>query len=228
MFVRQWLSVSRFQWDSVVRPNNWLTLVFCVLLLIITLLFITFRRRMVLVFRALFSQRHFSIMQREVKVLEDRASLFVFLFDLLAITAGLVMFAVAYIPKAMSRLPFMASVGIFFVLLSVAYLVSFFGNKLYFTLFGKGKEHTAINYYKFVVMTDLAVALFPLLVVIQYTGFRAIFYGVVAVMAFLFAVWFYRLMKINPQGIPRFHFFVYFCTLEILPWLLFLKVLLII
>ena len=68
MFTWHWLSVVQFQWDSVLRPNNWVTLVFCVLLLLLTVIFVTFRRKLFLVCRALFSQRHFSLVQREGKL----------------------------------------------------------------------------------------------------------------------------------------------------------------
>jgi len=228
MFVRNWLSVTQFLWDPVTQPNNWLTLVFCLLLFLITMILITARRKMFLIFRALFSQRHFSLVQREGKVLEDRISPFVLIFDLLTITTGLVMFCSTYLPKAMSKLPFMAYVGIFLAILTAAYFLKLLCNELYASLFGKVKEHTAINQYKFIVMTDFAVVLFPMLVIIQYTGLLALYYVVVSVLAVLLSVWFYRLMKIISPGVQRFHFFIYFCTLEILPWLLFFKVLLII
>ncbi len=228
MFARHWLGVMQFQWDAVSRPNNWLTVIFCVLLLLFTMIVITFRRKLLLVVRALFSQRHFSLVQREGKVLEDRSSLFVLVFDLLTITTGLVMFCSTYMPVQMAKLPFIAWIGIFFVLVLTAYLLKLLCNGLYARLFGRDKEHVAVNQYKFIFMTDFAILLFPLLLTIQYTGLRYIYYIVVVVLAVLFAVWLYRLMKINSLEGHRFHFFLYFCTLEILPWMLFLKVMLII
>ncbi|MBR3557508.1 MAG: DUF4271 domain-containing protein [Bacteroidales bacterium] len=228
MFARHWLGVMQFQWDAVSRPNNWLTVIFCVLLLLFTMIVITFRRKLLLVVRALFSQRHFSLVQREGKVLEDRSSLFVLVFDLLTITTGLVMFCSTYMPVQMAKLPFIAWIGIFFVLVLTAYLSKLLCNGLYARLFGRDKERVAVNQYKFIFMTDFAILLFPLLLTIQYTGLRYIYYIVVVVLAVLFAVWLYRLMKINSLEGHRFHFFLYFCTLEILPWMLFLKVMLII
>ncbi len=228
MFTQHWLTVTQFLWDPVVQPNNWLTLIFCVLLLLFTMILITFRRKLLLLFRALFFQRHFSIIQREGKVLEDRISPFVLFFDLLTITTGLVMFCSTYIPRAMSKLPFMAYIGIFFALLLAAYFLKLLCNELYANLFNKKKEQSAINQYKFIVMTDFAAAIFPLLIVIQYTGLNALYYVITGILAVLLSVWIYRLMKINSTGRHRFHFFLYFCTLEILPWLILLKVLLII
>ena len=228
MFTQHWLTVTQFLWDPVARPNNWLTLVFCVLLLLFTMILITFRRKLLLIFRALFSQRHFSIIQREGKILEDRISPFVLLFDVLTITTGIVMFCCTYIPRAMSKLPFMAYIGIFFALFLVAYFLKLLSNELYANLFNKKKERISINQYKFIFMTDFAAAIFPLLIIIQYTGLRALYYVITGILALLFSVWVYRLLKINSTGRHRFHFFLYFCTLEILPWLIFLKVLLII
>ena len=228
MFAQHWLMATQFQWDTVVRPNNGLTIVFCVLLMLFTSILVAFRRKIMLIFRALFSQRHFSIIQREGKLLEDRMSPFVLLFDLLAITTGIVMFCTTYIPHPMTKLPFLAYIGIFFALLLAAYILKLLCNELYAKLFGRGKEHTSINQYKFIFMTDFAVILFPLLIIIQYTGQHAVYYVITGLLAALFSVWFYHLVKINSNSIHRFHFFLYFCTLEILPWLIFLKVLLII
>ena len=228
MFTQHWLITTQFNWDTVVRPNNGLTLVFCLLLLLITTILIASRRKTTLVFRALFSQRHFSIIQRDGKLLEDRMSPFVLLYDVLTITTGLVMFCTTYIPRPMSKLPFVAYIGIFFTLLMAAYALKILCNELYANLFGRSKERITINQYKFIFMTDFAVILFPLLVIIQYTGHRAVYYVITSVLAALLSVLVYRLMKINSNNIQKFHFFLYFCTLEILPWLIFLKVLLII
>ena len=212
MFAQHWLMATQFQWDTVVRPNNGLTIVFCVLLMLFTSILVAFRRKIMLIFRALFSQRHFSIIQREGKLLEDRMSPFVLLFDLLAITTGIVMFCTTYIPHPMTKLPFLAYIGIFFALLLAAYILKLLCNELYAKLFGRGKEHTSINQ----------------LIIIQYTGQHAVYYVITGLLAALFSVWFYHLVKINSNSIHRFHFFLYFCTLEILPWLVFLKILLII
>jgi len=228
MFTQHWLITTQFNWDTVVRPNNGLTLVFCLLLLLFTSILVAFRRKIMLIFRALFSQRHFSIIQREGKLLEDRMSPFVLLFDVLTITTGLVMFCSTYIPRPMSKLPFLAYIGIFFALLLAAYFLKLLCNELYAKLFGRAKERTAMNQYKFIFMTDFAVILFPLLIIIQYTRQLAVYYVITGILVALFSVWFYRLMKINSNNLHKFHFFLYFCTLEILPWLIFLKVLLII
>ena len=228
MFTRHWLSVAQFQWDSVVQPNNWITLVFCVLLLSLTVIFVTFRRKLFLICRALFSQRHFSLVQREGKVLEDRSSLYLLIFDLLTITTGLVMFCGAYIPNAVAKVPFIANIGIFFGVLLAAYTLKLLCNELYASLYGRAKERVAINQYKFCMMTDLSIIMFPLLVVIQFTQLRFLYYVVAVVIGILIVTWFYRVMKINFTAGRGFHFFLYFCTLEILPWLVALKVMLII
>ena len=228
MFTRHWLSVAQFQWDGVAQPNNWITLIFCVLLLLLTLIFLTFRRKLFLICRALFSQRHFSLVQREGKVLEDRASLRLLLFNLLSIATGLVMFSYDYIPNAMSKLPFIANIGVCFGVLLAAYLLKLLCNELYASLYGRTKERVAINQYKFCLMTDVALFLFPMLILIQFVQLRFLYYVIVVVMAILIVVWFYRLMKINFTTGRRFHFFLYFCTLEILPWLVGLKVMLIV
>lgn len=222
------LVATQFQMDPVLQPNNWITLIFCVLLLLFTLIIITFRRKLFLMFRALFSQRHFSLIQRESKVLEDRVSLIVLLFNLLNITTGLVMFATTYIPGPMSKLPFIAYIGIFFLILLGLYLIKLLAVSLYSSLYGREKERTPINQSRFIFMTDMAVISFPFLIIIQYTGLNFLYYILVPLLTILLGAWFYRIMKINSVHGHGFQFFLYFCTLEFLPWLVGLKVLLII
>ena len=147
---------------------------------------------------------------------------------MLTISTGIVMFSYTYIPNAMSKLPFIANVGVCFGVLLAAYVLKLLCNELYASLYGRTKERIAMNQYKFCMITDLAVILFPMLVIIQFTGLRALYYVIVVVFAILFVIWFYRLMKINFTIGRRFHFFLYFCTLEILPWLIGLKVMLMI
>ena len=226
MFTRHWLSVTQFQWDVVTRPNSWITLIFCLLLLVFTMTFLTFRRKLTLISRALFSQRHFSLLQREGKIIEDRSSIFVLAFDLITITTGLAMFCGTFTPNSVSRLPFIAYIGLILILLIVAYVLKLFINEVYSSLFDRDKERTTINQYKFIFMTDFSVLLFPLLILTHYSGLRAVYYLIAVVFVALFTVWIYRLLKINSMSGHRFHFFLYFCTLEILPWVLFLKVLL--
>ena len=174
--------------------------------------FLTFRRKLTLIFRALFSQRHFSLLQREGKIIEDRRSIFVLAFDLITITTGLAMFCGTFIPKA--------------AMLVAAYVFKLLCNEVYAFLFDRDKERTSVNQYKFIFLTDISVFLFPMLILTHYSGFRAVYYLIAVVFVALFAVWVYRMLKINSMNGHRFHFFLYFCTLEILPWALFLKVLL--
>jgi hypothetical protein len=228
MFLKHGLTVSQFVWDEVVRPNNWVTAIFCILLFIITMLLVTYRRRLLLIFRALFSQRHFSLVQREGKILENRGSVFLLLFNVLTITAGLLLFCTAYLPRLLTKLPFIANFGILFAVILAAYLLKLLCNELYSYLFGRERERASINQYKFIVMTDFSVVAFPLLLLVHYAGLQFVYYIIFAVLVILLFVWVYRLMKINSVGDHRFQFFLYFCTLEILPWVLFFKVLLIV
>ena len=228
MFTRHWLSVTQFQWDAVTRPNSWITLIFCLLLFIFTMTFLTFRRKLILIFRALFSQRHFSLLQREGKIIEDRSSVFVLAFDLITITTGLTMFYVSFFPNSMAKWPFIAYTGVFLAILIAAYVFKLLCNELYSRLFDRDKERTSINQYKFIFMTDFSVFLFPMLILTHYSGLRAVYYLIAAAFVVLFVIWAYRLLKINSMTGHRFHFFLYFCTLEILPWTILLKVLLII
>jgi hypothetical protein len=226
MFTRHWLTVTQFQWDVVAQPNNWITLIFCALLFLLTIIIVTSRRKLSLVCRALFSQRHFSLVQREVKVLEDRSSLLLLLFDLLTIATGLVMFGTTYLKRVLTQLPFIANIGICFGILLAAFMLKLLCNELYATLYGRHKERVAINQFKFCFMTDFAIVMFPVLVIIQFTQISFGYYFLAVVLAILLLFWSFQSVKNNSTNGRGFHFFLYFCTLEILPWLVGLKLML--
>ena len=128
----------------------------------------------------------------------------------------------------MAKWPFIAYTGVFLAILIAAYVFKLLCNELYSRLFDRDKERTSVNQYKFIFMTDFSVFLFPMLILTHYTGLRIVYYLIAGVLAVLFSIWTYRLLNINYMGGHRFQFFLYFCTLEILPWAILFKVLLII
>ena len=223
MFSRHNLQVGNFNWDIVITHNNQITLVLCVLLLLLTIVVISSRRKLSLILRSLFSQRHFSLIQREGKMLKEKNAFALLLFDLMTIATGITMFTSIYIPNFLSKVPCLAKVGIFLGILFVCYFIKLVLCQLYAFLFDRKKEHVLINQYKFVFITDFSIALFPLLILIEYAKLNFLFYAITVILAILFGVWIYRLGKINPPNGKIFHFFLYFCTLEILPWLIFVK-----
>lgn len=217
------LSVKDFHWEQIITHSNQITLVLCVLFLLLTVIVVSSRRKLSLILRSFFSQRYFALIQREGKLLKEKMSFTVLLFDILTISTSIVQFSSIYIPNFLYRTPYSAKIGIFFWLLFVAYFIKLFFYQMYSYLFDRKKELELIIQYKFVFVTDFALVVFPSTILIEYSGLNFLFYVISGILVVLFGFWIYRLIKINPKGGNIFHFFLYFCTLEVLPWLILVK-----
>lgn len=223
MFSRHNLTVDGFNWERVATHNNQMTLVLCVLFLLLALIVVSSRRKLSLILTSLFLQRHFSLIQREGKMLKENTALAVLFFDILAISASIVQFSSIYIPNFLPKVPLWGRTGIFFATLLLAFLLKTLLYQLYSFLFDRKKENVLLSQYKFMFVTDVAFIAFPFTVVIEYTGLNFLFYVMTGALAVLFGTWVYRLAKINLSNGNKFHFFLYFCALEILPWLILVK-----
>lgn len=223
MFSRHNLRVSELSYDGVITHNNYLTLVLCVILLLFTLIIITERRKILLILRTLFSHRSYALIQREGTLLKDKPTALVLTFDMLTISTFLTMFLSDNFPNVLFKIPFIARVGIIFAVLIVAYFFKYVFYLIYTYMFDRKKDRQQIYQYKFIFITDFAIAIFPFLILLGYTNFFDFFYVIFAILLILFVAWGYRLLKINFNDGKIFNFFLYFCTLEILPWLILLK-----
>lgn len=218
------LTVSAFSAEPVPKPNNWAVGIICVLLLLATLLVVPFRRKLNLLLKSLFSQRHASLLMREGKILEERVFLFTVIFDLMTFAMGLMVICDHLLPDLVRKLTYIGLFFIFFFSLLALYFFKFFGNYVYTSLFDHTKERYQLNLSKFTFLTVAASVLYPFIIVVQFTGFFPILYGYIPVFFTFLAFFLMNLVKINPKSINLFHFFIYFCTLEILPYVILVKV----
>ncbi len=224
LFEHHGLTVSEFSTELVPKPNNVAVVVVCVILLLLTLATVLYRRKMNCLIRSLFSQRYYSLLMRESKVLEERIFLLLLPMSLLtfALTASVI--AQRYFPVMLEKLTFTGTFGIFCLAFLLLYFFKFLCTVLYTYLFDHQKERYSMNLYKFVFVCVAAIILLPFLLVVIFVGKYQWIYAYIPLFLGLFGLLFYKLMKINPKNINLFHFFIYFCTLEILPYLVLVKV----
>lgn len=223
IFTNHLLPAGMFAADPVLRPSPWLTILICASLFLFTLIVVPFRRKLSLILRSLFSQRHFSLMVRESKILEERVFVFTLLFDLMVFASGILVLAQRYYEPIVTKLSEIGVFGIIFISLFILYVLKFFINYIYSVLFDHPKERYYINLYKFVFLTLSATTLFPILIVVTFTGCFPILYAYIPIFVVYVIVLLFKLLKINPKRINLFQFFLYFCTLEILPYVLLVK-----
>lgn len=204
-------------------PSEWPVLLICLCVLFLTIIMVAYRRKYFLLIQSLFSPRFMSLLLREGKILEERVFIVTLVFDLLTFAlAGQILFA-HYAPSIFDKLPYMLLYAIIFVCLLVLYFSKFLSNIIYAFLFDYQNERYQLNLYKFIFITISAVSILPFLIITQFTGYFFIIYFYIPVLIVYFVAFIYRLMILNPKKINLFQFFVYFCTLEILPYLLVVK-----
>lgn len=162
-------------------------------------------------------------MVRESKILEERVFVFTLLFDMMVFASGILVVAQKYYNPIVAKFSVIGVFGILFALLLILYITKFFVNYVYSILFDHSKERYNINLYKFVFLTLAATTLFPILIIVFFTGYFPLLYTYVPVFVVYVMVLLYKLLKINPKRINLFQFFLYFCTLEILPYVWLVK-----
>ncbi|MCQ2277488.1 MAG: DUF4271 domain-containing protein [Bacteroidales bacterium] len=223
IFAHHALSVSEISADKVLSPSPWATILICASLFLLTLIIVPFRRKFSLIIKSFFSQRHYSLMNRESRILEERVYIFTLLFDLLVFATGLLVIIQHFMSQSLEKIHPMAVFGILFVGLLIIYWLKYLVYFIYSKLFEHSKELTSINLYKFLFITVAALVLFPFVIIAQYTGHFAVMYGYIPVFVAFYVLFAYKMLKINPRNINLFNFFLYFCTLEILPYVLLVK-----
>lgn len=224
LFQHHALAVAEYSADAVPQPENGVTIVLCALIFLMTISVVLFRRRLSNLIRSLYSQRFYSLLLRESKVLEEMTFPVTLLFDLLTIALGILLIIMHFNAPFVARMTFWGAYGVVFAVLALVYIIEFSANVIYTGLFDHQKERYSLNLYKFVFTTNVAMLLMPFLIVYHALGNFAVMYAFIPVFFVMLGLYLYRLMKINPRNINLFHFFLYFCTLEILPWLLLVKV----
>ena len=220
MFSKSPYSELLYGLDPIGRPNNWSVIVLCALLLLCTLLLTSFRNKLYLTLRALYSQRFYTQLLREGKIMHERVAIFTLLFDLMTLSFGALVCMERFTPKVVETFSYIGTYGITLAVMTVLFLLKMLVNHIYTHLFDHPKEYNALYLYKFIFLTNVSFILFPFLIAAQFSGQFAVLYAYIPVFLVDFGLYLYKLLKINPQKINLFHFFVYFCTLEILPYIL--------
>lgn len=216
--------ITDFSKVAVPRTNDWSVVILCAILLVFALVIVPCRRKLSLVARSLFSQRYFSLLFRECKILEEPVYFFTVLGDMLVFAFGLLILMEHYKAAFVARISYLGAFGLALAFIAAIYWLKILVHVIYTSLFDHAKERIAIISYKFMFLTDAAVVLFPFLIMVQFTGLFALLYGYIPVFIGLFVMLLYKSLKINPGKVNLFQFFIYFCTLEILPYILLVKI----
>jgi len=194
-------------------------------LLLITLSFVLYRRKMALVLRALFSTRHFQQLFREGKLAYGYIYFYPILLYLIAFPCLVLVFLQFYAPEVLEiyaplLLYIMACVGVVAIFLVSQLFLWYFT-----TIFNYQEQRYLYLTTKALYRFCNALALITIIPVVWYAHIPEIlFYIYIPLFITIFFTFFIRFLR-NITGVSRIHFFIYFCSLEILPYLLLIKLL---
>ena len=205
--------------------NNWATLIMVIGLLLLTINTVVYRRRLVLSLQSLFSKRSFSQLSKEGKLFSEGCFIFSLPFILLAWTASIQQLGTHYFPVLRQELSFMQLFGIICLVLTLLFALKMLLDYILFELFECPNERYNFHVSNYSFLLNSSLALFLGFVVVQYTNFYPFYIFIILIISTLYILDIYKKYILKSKRINLFQFFLYFCTLEILPCVVIVKLL---
>jgi len=209
----------------ITQNNNLPTIVLIVALIFFTSIFVAYRHRVTLLLTSLFSQRHLSQLQREGKV--ANRDLFLWVQGIIVIVQALFLYVILQFlfPKIFN---FFDPILLYFILIGAVlfdYFLKRIINYVNMYLFDTANDLPLYTLYKLFFNFSNSIVLMIIIPIALYTAYWKLILLYIPLFLLTFSVTAYRLFTINSIKLKLFHFFIYFCTLEILPYLAVLKLL---
>jgi len=200
------------------------TTFFVLILGLITLIFILHRRQIIQILQATFSQRIFSQLLRESKLLKERI-FFLQHFTNYLILSLFVFIVLHYFFPNITQ--FFSIELLFLIAFSFVFLDFLFKRlalSLYIYLSDYKENKDEFYFYKLFHITSNCFILYPILIIFFFTQqpIALLIYLPFFIISFIFL--FSRFYTFNKNKNLTFHFFLYFCTIEILPYVILLKI----
>lgn len=199
------------------------TFVFCIIMVAVTLLIALNRRKFGYILNALFAPRVRSQLLRETKILGEWIYAATMFCNLLV--QGMLIFLLVQflLPDLASRfgsfaLYFMALGGVladYLVKMLMVYFLTY--------IFECTEDRYNFLLNKYFYQTVNSMALFPILVAAVYSGIPQFLFLYIPIFLTTYVAMIYRTLSLNSARISPFQFFLYLCTLEILPYLILAK-----
>jgi len=197
-------------------------------LFLITLSFVLYKRKALLMMRALFSKRYLQQLLREGKLLNERINLYSTLLFFFTFPSLVLAYFAVYVLEPKIEIPEPAQ---FYAILIGGSVVLFFVSQIilrFFTnIFNYQEQRHLYSAMKVLFRYYHALFLTCFIPLVWYTRAPEVVYLVYfSFLILIFLTYFIQFLR-NISGITRIHFFIYFCSLEILPCLLLYKLLII-
>jgi len=189
----------------------------------ITILYATYKQRFTLLLTSLFSKRHLSQLLREGKLANKNLFIWVHLIIFIVETLFLYLIVQYYFPKLFNFLDPYLLIGVILFLVIIDFLIKKLFSYLYFQMFDYKEEFSQYVLYKLLLQFTNAIGFMILIPLSLYSGYWKLMLLSIPFISITFSITYFNIFTINPKRIHLFQFFIYFCTLEILPYLIIIK-----
>ncbi len=205
------------------ETHNLPTIILFISLILITIIFVAYHQKFSLLFTSLFSQRHLSQLQREGKL--ANRNLFIWVHSIIFLIQALFLYIILdyFFPKVFNLIDHNI---LYFIILGIV-IIDFILKRIfsfgYFKTFDYNDELASYKMYKMLFNFTNTILLMIIIPLSLYTNEWKLIWIYFLILIITFSITSYKIFTINPKRIKLFQFFIYFCTLEILPYLVVLK-----
>ena len=207
------------------EENNIITLSLLMGLLFITFSFVLYKRKALLMLRALFSTRYFQRLLHEGKLTNERIYFYPILLYIFAFPCLILVLFHFYIPEVLETYLPLKLYGITCGGIIAELLVSQFFLWFFTEIFNYQEQKHLYLTAKTLFRFYHAIFLICIIPIAWYAHIREMIFFVYTPFFVIILLAFFILFLRNINNTSRIHFFIYFCSLEILPWLLLIKLL---
>lgn len=205
--------------------SNWVILIILVELILLTINAVVYRRSLILSIQSLYSKRSFSQVSKEGKFFSDGMFIFSVPFLLLTWSLSLLQLCSYYFPNMFEALTYMEAFGLIVGALAAFFLLKMLINFFLFEFFECSETRYDFHVLSFSFLLNCSLALMLGHIVVQNTNFYSFYHFIFLIIIGLYILKMYKDFILKSKRVNLFQFFMYFCTLEILPCLVVVKLL---
>lgn len=196
----------------------------CLAIILLSMLFAFYRKESKQIAQGLFVEKTGPQIIREGSLFRSRIRLLWFPYVVVVQALLLLYLFRFFCPHWLPRLPMIVWMLLSVGAVLVDFLVKNLLRKFYAYLFDYDKNETMeMQLQKYFCLTDLTVILLPILILSTYMECPVLLFAYAFAFFVVFAVMFGRLLVLSAKRRNSFQFFLYFCTIEILPYIIVLK-----
>lgn len=201
------------------------TFVFCLALIVLAVNVTNNRRDFKATLQALFVPRVRSQFFRESKLYNEWCFYLGTLFNVLIQSLLVFYLLVTFLPSLANAIPLKLLYTLCFGAVLFDFFVKLGNSTLLGQLFECGSDAAIFNHSKFFYYSDNSIVLLPILATAIYLGTPTILFAYLPFFVATYSMMLIRTLTLKSSALSLFQFFLYFCTLEILPYLIILKLL---